>query len=205
MRGYAYIEELFTNVLLKSTAIAGRFHVSARHGMEINSDQLGEVLKDMPAPSKGPKYPLCLMMPPRSFGSFTAKQGEWLRYKIDLFFLTGTYYTGANQVKNVNSSTQTSAHTILQDWHDMKRCAMSFLRVLARIEREKGLIQSSFRLDQADRVIDPVSLIGVDRASGVRLGFSCSLFVGCELEDYTDEGINSIILPAVDPHPEHKL
>jgi hypothetical protein len=206
MRSYQFIADLFKNVLRKSKAIGGRFHISAKGGLEINTDQLGEVLAEVPmAEVTLKKYPLALMMPPRSVGNYTDRSGEWETYQVTIFFLTTSYYNGANQVKAMNLNTQTSTHTVPQDWHDMKRCAVSFLQVLARVEKEKSLIAEIFRLAQQDKVINPVSFIGVDRAAGVRLDFTCSLFLGCTLEDYNQEDISTIIVPAEDSHPEHKM
>ncbi|MVT11370.1 hypothetical protein [Chitinophaga tropicalis] len=208
MTSYPFIEAFFRNVLEKSKGIQGRFHLCPRYGLEINSDQLEEVLKDDVRPDTGRKYPLVLMMPPRSQGRFTAPEGEWEKYRCVLFFLTPTYYTGNNQVKVPNKTTGTSTHTVPQDWHDMKRCAVSFLRVLDKVQIQKDLVQSTFRLggsQDQERMIDPVSFIGSERISGIRLDFTFSLFVGCELEDYNQEDINSITIPEADPHPEHKL
>jgi hypothetical protein len=85
----------------------------------------------------------------------------------------------------------------------MKRCGVSFLQVLDKVQRAKNLINDQFRLGQDSKVFDPVSNIGADRASGVRLTFTVSLFLGCELEDYNEADISSITIPAADSHPEH--
>jgi len=203
MRSYPFIEELFTNVLDKSQAIKGRFHICPKYGLEINSDQLGEVMQDLVKSSSKNKYPLALLMPPRSTGNYTGKNGEWENYRLVMFFLTTSFYNGANQVKFVNPNTQTSTHTIPEDWHDMKRCAVNFLKVLDQVQRQKSLITDQFRLGQDSKIFDPVSNIGADRASGVRLTFTASLFLGCELEDYNEADISSITVPAADSHPEH--
>lgn len=208
MISYPFIESFFRNVLSMSKGIQGRFHICPKYGMEINSDQLNEVLEEAVKPVLGKKYPLVLMMPPRSQGKFTEKGGEWERYRAVMFFLTTTYYDGNNQIKNQNKATGTSMHTVPQDWHDMKRCATNFIKVVDQVQKERGLITDTFRLggnNDQERMIDPVSFIGVDRTSGVRLDFSFSLFNGCELEDYNQSDISSIIIPAADPHPEHKL
>jgi hypothetical protein len=207
MISYPFIESFFRTVLALSKGIQGRFHLCPKYGLEINSDQLNEVIEDVVKPATGKKYPLVLMMPPRSQSKFTEKGGEWEKYRAVLFFLTTTYYNGS-QIKNQNQATGTSMHTVPQDWHDMKRCAANFIKVVNRVQKEKELFQSTFRLggdNNQERMIDPVSFIGVDRASGVRLEFTFSLFSGCELEDYNDSDISSIIIPAEDPHPEHKL
>lgn len=205
MIAYAFIEALFTSVLQKSKAIGGRFHVSSRNALEINSDLLNEVLQDIVRPDMSQKYPLVLMMPPRSAGSFTEKAGEWERYAVTLFFLKTTHYDSQNQISSINPNTQTSMHTPLQDWHDMKRAAVNFLYVLSRTAKEKSLLNSKFRIIQDEKYITPVSHIGVDRVSGVRVDFKVSCFINCTLEDYNEADITTITVPSDDPHPEHNL
>lgn len=202
MTSYPFIQDLFTNILKKSKAIQGRFHVSSKGGIEINSDTVGEVLNDE---VKLKKYPLCLMMPPRSSGNYSNTMDEWEDNRFTMFFLKTTYYDSNNQVSNINQKTQTSQHTILQDWHDMKRCAVSFIRVLSEVQRKRGLINTAFRMSGSDKHITPVSMIGVDRVSGVRLDFSASLLIGCALEDYSQKDISLITIPVMDSHPEHQL
>jgi hypothetical protein len=205
VRSYQYIEDLFRNVLKQSIAIGGRFHVAPKGGLEINSDEVNEVLVDLLARVAGQKYPLVLIMAPRSMGNYTDKLGEWDKYRIVLFFLQTTYYDSANQVRAINVNTRTSTHTILQDWHDMKRAGVNFLKVLKQVMLNNGLNNSVFRLEQENKYFDPVSMVGTDRASGVKLEFNVSLFLGCIVEDYTPEGIAAIALPVEDSHPEHKL
>ncbi|MFB6453725.1 hypothetical protein ACE38W_00515 [Chitinophaga sp. Hz27] len=133
---------------------------------------------------------------------------HWEHYRAVMFFLKNTYTTGTGQVQTPNKSTGTSMHTIPQDWHDMKRAAIGFIRILDEVSRTNMLQGSIFRLGGAgknEKIIDPVSLIGTDRVSGVRLDFQFSLFSGCEVEDYNFEDIANIIIPVADSHPEHKL
>lgn len=207
MISYPFISELFTNVLLKSKAIEGRFYMCPKWGSEINSDELGQVIKDLVIPPGTVKrYPLALMMPPASNAKYVDKNGEWESYRAKMFFLTTTYYTGTNQPKSPNPNTKTSTHTIIQDWHDMKRPAQNFIRVLDMVQRSNSLIRDKFRLDQhRDRMISPVTMVGDDRASGVMLDFLFSVFIGCEIEDYDEADISSIEIPEADSHPEHQL
>ena len=141
-----------------------------------------------------------------SYGFYTDRNGEWEKYRIMMVFLTTTYYSGTNQVMAPNPSTNTSTHTIPSDWHDMKRCGASFITVLNRFTKEQGLINTAFRLDQErEKIFSPVSEVGVDRASGVKLEFMASVLIGCELEDYDEADIASIEVPEKDSHPEHQL
>jgi hypothetical protein len=203
MTSYPFIQSLFTNILMNSRAVQGRFYQCVT-GFEINSDEMGQVIEETLKPY-GKKYPLAMMMPPRSRGGFAYNKAEWERYHFVIFFLKTTYADSNNQVSNRNAATGTSRHTIPQDWHDMKRVAVNFIRVLDRVQRQAGLVNTSFRLDPDEKSIDPVSAIGKDRVSGVKLEFNGSLLSVCELEDYASEDINSIIIPELDSHPEHKL
>jgi hypothetical protein len=203
MISYPFIQDLFKNILSKSKGIEGRFYIASKGGNEINSDLLQQVLTDDVLVKK---YPLSLLMPPRSQGNYTDRAGEWEKYHFTMFFLKTTYYDSNNQISNINPNTQTSMHTIAQDWHDMKRCAVNFIRVLDKVQKSLGLITTSFRLPADSKAITPVSLVGIDRVSGVRLDFNASLFIGCDIgEDYTDSDISSITLPEGDSHPEHKM
>lgn len=205
MIGYPFISDLFKNVLTNSRAIEGRFFTSSHQGREINMDDVGQLIQDFFLGNKlARKYPLCLALPPVSYGMYTSGKGEWESFRQSLFFLTSTYYSGTNQIMNPNPATGTSTHTIQQDWHDMKRCATSFVRVLDIVSR-KSLI-NKFRLSQdRERIITPVSQIGTDKCSGVRLDLSYSVFNGCEIEDYDESLISTIIIPVDDSHPEHQL
>jgi len=88
----------------------------------------------------------------------------------------------------------------------MKRCAQNFITVLDKFSRTQGLVKTKFRLTQdREKVITPVSNIGVDNTSGVRLDFGFSLMIGCEIEDYSEADISSITVPLDDSHPEHPL
>jgi hypothetical protein len=207
MRSYPYIKDLFTNVLSKSKAIKGRLFLCPKMGTEINSDELGKLIDDLVIPARlEKKYPLALLMPPVSYGFYTDRKGEWETYRMMMCFLTTTYYSGTNQVMNPNPSTNTSTHTIPSDWHDMKRAAVNFIYVLNRFTKEQGLINTAFRLEQQrEKIFTPVSEVGVDRASGVRLEFLASVLIGCELEDYDETDICSIEVPEKDSHPEHQL
>lgn len=205
MISYPFIQDLFKNILTYSKGIQGRFYVCPKYGHEINSDNLNEVIKDVVKATDKPKYPLALLMPPVSWGDFTQNTGEWETYKLIMFFLKTTYYDSNNQIQTINVNTQTSMHTVPQDWHDMKRCAVNFVRALNKVTRDRGLIQNKFRIVQKDRNINPVSFIGTDRVAGVRLDFNVEMFLGCEVEDYNEGDIPNITIPVDDSHPEHKL
>lgn len=207
MRSYPFIAELFKNVLIKSRAIEGRSFVCPKQGREINSDELGQVIQDLVIAERlEKKYPLALWMPPTAYGVYTDPKGEWERFTITGFFLNPAYYSGINQTLSPNASTRTSTHTIEQTWHDMKRCAVNFITVLDRFSRTEGLVKNKFRIDQnREKIITPVSEIGIDKASGVRLDFAFALMIGCELEDYSESDIESITVPLDDSHPEHQL
>lgn len=208
MISYPFIQELFTNILSKSKAIQGRLFLCPRMGSEMNSDELGQVIQDLVIPEPLiKKYPLALMMPPFSEGDYTGVKNEWDRHRFTIFFLTTTYYSGGtNQIINPNPKTRTSTHTITQDWHDMKRAALGFIKVLYRVMKSNQLMTGKFRLEQeTTKKISPISFIGVDRASGVSLDFMASIFNDCGFEDYELADIATIEIPNDDSHPEHQL
>lgn len=204
MTSYPFIIDLFTNILTESNAIGGRFYQCIT-GFEINSDEMAQVINDVVAKPNGQKYPLAMLMPPRSRGTFTGKFDGWEHYRFIMFFLKTTYANSENQVATRNPNTGTSRHSVPMDWHDMKRAAVAFVKVLDTVQRANCLHNTSFRLDHDDKMIDPVSMIGKDKLSGVRLEFNGSLFTGCDLEDYDINDVNSITIPDNDSHPEHKL
>lgn len=184
MTGFPFIESLFTSVLKNSKTIQGRFHL-CKNGSDINSDQLGEGMLESIKTFSGRKYPLAMMLPPRSHGNYT-NTNEWETFRATLYFLDTSYYS-ANQVKQTNPLTGTSTQKITEDWNKMKSCAIDFLRVLEKLQKDLDLCRQTFRLSSGVETrihMEPVSFIGVDRASGIRCDFSFSLFIGCAIEDY---------------------
>lgn len=196
MDTYNFIKNLFTDILAQSKAIEGRFHMSSKYGaQEINSDNLGELTSEIP----GVIFPLSLMPPPTSRGSFTNKRkGEWERFRIIIFFVKQTYYgPGAD----INPDTHTSEHTVQMDWDDMKRCAIAFKEKLELIE--VSTLHKVFRVPDNQCICHPVSSIGSSRVSGVKFDFDFDIYIGCkEEQDYED-----FVIPElnVNAHPEHLL
>lgn len=203
MLSYPFINDLFKAVLAASAAIQGRFHICPKGGTEINSDELGEVIQDLvQSRTEGaPRYPMALLMPPRATGSYSRADG-WDEYSITLFFLKQSYVNSENQTQDPNPNTGTSMHTVPQDWHDMKRCAVGFMRALDLLQRRNT---GAWRITPRSRTTTPVTKVGIDGASGVRLDFYLQLFIGCDLEDYTQEDLTGLILPTTDSHPQHQL
>lgn len=203
MLGIPYIKSLFQSVLKESNVIQGRFHVCPKWGAELNTNNLEQVIEATIGEGPARKYPLCILMPPRAVGDLTSNRGTRKEYRFMMLFLTTTYYTGANQVKAPNRDINKSTHTIVEDWHDMERCAVNFLKVLTDALEESD--QQPFAVSEAHpQGLDMVSTIGNDRLSGVLLSFTGLLSTGCDLEDYPSDYLTKIILPdAIDAHPEH--
>jgi hypothetical protein len=186
---YSFISDLFTTVLQQSSTIQGRFFVSGRNGQEINSDILGQVLTDATTQVQVQKYPLAMMAAPVSRGTFEKMDG-WLPLRCTIFFLRTTYYD-ANGIAEVNPNTQTSMRPVLSDWSEMAAVAIDFVRVLNSLMRVGG-IGTFFRLDRDAQNMTPVSTVGIDRVSGVRLDFNVSLFLGCEIIDYPSDVVTQV-------------
>jgi hypothetical protein len=203
MTNYLFLDELFRSVLSKSKAIEGRFYTTPKFGIELNTDTIGEMLTEAllnSDPKK--KFPLVLMMPPRSSADIKLKEGGWEEFILTTFWLKTSFYgPGAN----LNPATQTSQHTLEQDWHDMKRAAVNFIRVLKMVTRKPEFSSVFHLVNSTPQQFTPVSSIGHDRASGVQMNFRVELFDGCTLEDYEPDDIADISLPALDSHPEHQL
>lgn len=199
MTSYQYIVDLFTGILSHSKAIEGRFHVGYRYGLqEINYDQLGEVLGSQ---NFQKKYPLVLMAPPTGQFRIGGNRNEWRTYRIILYFCKTSFY---GEGAEISPLTRTSDHAVHDDWHDMDRCAINFLRVL-RSQQEMTALSGNFRynLPTNEILTTPFSVLGADRISGVHANFDFQVFNGCELQDY-EEYPDQINISA-DPHPEHKL
>jgi len=206
MLNYLFLQELFKNILQYSKTIRGRFIVAPRYGGEINTDNLEQIIGELATDKVIKEYPLALLLPPKTDIEYI-REGSWENYQIILFFLTPTYYTSATKVHHTkwpNKSTGTSRHSIIMDWYDMKRAALDFLRVLDRLSTITTE-QPMYRLVKGPIYIDPVSLQGVDRVSGVRLQFNMQIWTGCELEDYNEVDITRITIPKNIKHPIHEL
>ena len=206
MTSYPFQRDLFKNILSKSHAIIGRFHLLERaSATEINSDVFNEVLQDLVVNAVKPKTPFCAALPPKSLGVYNIQQQEWEQYLWTMFFLTTTFSTSNNQIKSPNKNTNTSTHTVPDVWHDMRRCAVNFIRVGKTVVKNNSLQARIFYFDNDKIVITPVSFAGQDKLSGVRLDFKTFVYTGCDIEDYSTGDIAGIVVPADDPHPEHKM
>lgn len=200
MQGFVFISSLFSNVLQCSKSIEGRFFTSNHEGWEINTDQLGELVNNI----LEKKYPLAIMLPPFIRGNDIRKQ-EWVKVHIRMYFLKRTYNNGNGTIQNANPLTNTSTHTILEDWHDMHRSAIGFLKALHSVVKDNMTTAGVFRLSSDPYSIKPVSRAGNDLVSGVRLEFMCELPPVCELEDFETTLLNNVVIPSMDPHPEHSM
>lgn len=196
MISYPYIEDLFGSVLKHSKAIKGNFIVSYNSLHNLNYEDFAKLVEDKVAKT-GKKYPVAILSAPVSYPGDNLEEFE--SYIFSLFFLKQTYKQG----EQMNESTATSNHKVLHDWHDMKRCAKNFILVLGEVTNDPETSQY-FRLLSVDKYT-PVSMIGVDQISGVRLDFKGLLFSGCELEDYDNNVLDEFQLPVGDSHPEHKM
>lgn len=199
MLSYPYIETLFKSILGQSKAIKGQFHVCPQFGYEMNTNNLEEVLKySFNDQYKEKKYPLALLMPPRSSGDYSEDYFKD-EYEVSLMFLNSSFIARNNQVASLNPNTNTSQHRIIHDWHDMKRCAVKFLNALQKVGN------NTFHVKQKENpVIDPVSMAGNDGVSGVVLSFILVVSETCTEEDYPVDFESSFEYPSLtDSHPEH--
>ena len=196
MNGYQYIQSFYKAILQQSLSIQGRFIVLPNRGNELNADDFSQVLTSI-SKEPGVKFPLCAMLPPRSQGIF-GKMDEWEDYVFDLFFLNTSFYTGANQIANRHSGTNTSSKPVIQEWDEMKVAATDFMRVLQLVQKGQNntsvnMLNNLFRLSNEKKNLQPVSFAGTHRLSGVHLQFKASVFTTCAIQDYTSGAI--VVLP----------
>ncbi|KAA5532662.1 hypothetical protein F0919_17935 [Taibaiella lutea] len=199
MLSYPYIESLFQSVLNQSKAIKGHFHICPQFGHELNTDNLEEVLKfSFGDQYKEKQYPLALMMPPQSSGDYMEDYFKD-EYEVTMMFLNASFQLPGNQIASLNPNTNTSQHRLLFDWHDMKRCAVMFIKTLQKV------FNSTFHIKQnSNPLIEPVTMIGNDGVSGVILYFTLVLNESCTEDDYPSDFETTFQLPeSVDSHPEH--
>lgn len=197
MNSYLYIQAFFKSILTQSKSIQGRLIILPNRGSELNADDFSQVLVEH---TKGAKFPVCAMLPPNSQGVF-GKMDEWEDYTFDLFFLNTTFYTGANQIANRNSSTGTSSRPVVEEWEEMKVAATDFMRVLQIVQKggndqSVNMLNNLFRLHNTKKYIQPLSFVGSARLSGVRLRFDAQVFTTCSIQDYVTGGV--VVLPESD-------
>jgi hypothetical protein len=133
-----------------------------------------------------------MMAPPTSQTQIGGgRQDGWDEYRLILFFVKQSL------ADSVEPDTKTSQHRVVHDWHDMKRCAINFLKALRQIPPTKS------RLPPHKILIVPFSNVGNDRLAGVSVHFDYEVWLGCTPEDY-DEYPTCINIED-DTHPEHSL
>ena len=197
MNGYKYIVSFFKSILEQSKTIQGRLVILPNKGNELNADDFGQVIIEH---TKGQKFPVCAMLPPKSSGVF-GKNDEWEDYIFDLFFLNTTFYNTAGQISSRNPVTNTSSRPVIEEWEDMKVAATDFMRVLQLVQSGKNsqsvnLLNNVFRLHNNKKYIEPISFTGSHRLSGVHMRFEASVFTTCGIQDYVDGGL--VVLPTSD-------
>lgn len=204
MLGYPFINELFKAILTQSKQIQGRFYICPHWGAELNGQNLDQIVdKSVPTDVKG-KYPLCIMMPPRSSGDFTrADHIKKRQYDFQLLFLTTTYMNSDGTPKSPAPDGLSSTHTIFQDWHDMQRCAEDFITMIGTLIGDYGLGSSFILSQRKPQIMSTVTTIGNEGVSGVMLSFGAYIFPGCEVEDYPAGAAATIDIPTTDSHPAH--
>lgn len=202
MTGIPYIKDLFKAILDSSKAIEGRFHLTHKYGaQEINTDTLSDLLSEIKF-SNQKQVPFMAMVPPHSLIKPSNMKGEWEKYRIITFWVKNSYIEGTGQAINPNPKTKTSLHRVDEDWHDMKRCALNFLRVLDTVMRASKP-PMPFRLPPNQALIIPFSNVGANRYSGVKVDFDFEINIGCDEEDYIEYPTNITI--SLDSHPEHPI
>lgn len=212
MIGIPYIQSLFKAILDKSLVIQGRFYLCPKYASELNTANLDQlILGSLPSDIK---YPLALMLPPIKSGNFqfhgadvAGPQIGYNTYRISMLFLRPATYTAYNQPSQPLPNTALPTHTIADTWHDMSRCAENFLQVLYSVLEKQRLNggPTAITIGEASPQSEQyVSDIGNDKVSGVLFQFPLLVNGGCDIEDYPDDFVETIVIPElIDTHPTH--
>lgn len=181
---------LFHNVAKASDILNGRYSVLQKGAHDLNMNNLLSGL-DLPTSL----YPGVFCLPPVS-DLPTGKEG-WETFSFRLLFLTKTNSTGDNKIKNRDPNTNTSLHTIAQDWNDMKEIAWAYYITLTDLF---PITKGFFRMGQRGTVkAIRVSGMQNDNVSGVMLMFNADVVLACSNTGFDP---SKIIMP-VDNHPKH--
>jgi hypothetical protein len=198
------IYEIFKSVFQKSKVIEGRFYLLKGYGNDLNSDNLGESIKETIGTITAPKkYPLVGMMPPYEIVENIFK--NWSRFKINLFFCVPKNANNG-QVKSPNSFNNTSNHTVEQDWKDMRECAGDFRGFLYLVLKEKELFTKIRIPSNSIDAYQRYSNVGNDALSVVSLSFDIEIAIPCDIIDYAPDSIDTLDLTNALGviHPSHK-
>ena len=208
MIGIPYITKLFSNIIAQDQVVQGRFYLCPKWGSELNTENILE--SNTLSLPKDNKYPLALLMLPEVDGNFQwsglSVQGAQIGYNVYQFwivFLRPANTTSYGQVSQPFNTT-ISTHTIPESWHDMQRCAESFMQVLqAVIENKVGY--NTIQIAQSNKQkIRYISDLGKDKTCGCLLMFNLLVNGGCDIEGYPTNFLDLIqIPPLVDTHPQH--
>lgn len=201
---FAYDENkgLFKEILKQSFVMEGRYHVSYMNGQDLNTNNLGNLIAELPIK----KYPLTVCLSPISQIN-TSLDGQTKEdFIFNLIFLCKSY----NVANGINDKTRKAVHDIPYDWKDMKQCAMDFLIMLDKITRQKKLanglpVCTQFNINLNSINVKRLSKFNEDRVSGVWVSFAANMFGSdCGIMDYTLASIDLITIPNEVIHEQHK-
>lgn len=205
MANELYLYEVFKSVLSASTVIEGRFIVAEGYGNDLNTNNFDDIVKDAlsSVAPLGRKYPIAILLPP--IETIEKYNQGWSTFSLEMYFLCKSFQTGTNDIMNLNSFNNTSDHPIKWDWKDMAECARDFRVVLNNTVKNLSLMGYIRENRREPDFIKRVSNMGNDKLSGVYIQFKYDVFVGCEINDYTDQSIASITAPQMNTlHQTHK-
>lgn len=194
--------EIIRAILTNSSVMEGRFIVAPGYGTDLNTNNLGDVVKDALEAYKpiDVKYPVCVLLPPIEV--IDSVQKGWSRFRMEQFFLCRKNYTGDGQFKQLNPPTNTDEHTIEQDWKDMREAALDFRKKMNDSIRENNYQRFIHTASDLKEIIRRVSNMGNDRLNGVQLSYELRVAFPCEVADYTE---SPITLPTItNTHPIHQ-
>ncbi len=205
MLSYPYILSVYRAILAQSKAIQGRVYMAPFFATELNIANLGQAVNDSLTGAFKKAYPLSIVLPPITEGDNTSLAGAWDEYTVHQLFLKRGYSTSQGDIQELDMLTNTSQHTIVEDWHDMRRVAVAFLRILAGLTPDNALARNIRLSQRVKQRIVPVTGMGNDMLNGVLVTYQLNIFDNCVTADYEPGAAALISLPVGDQHPEHKL
>lgn len=179
---------LFHQIVKASRIMNGRYAVLEKGAHDLN---LNNLLSGLDLPED--KYPGVFCLPPVSEIDERGRE----KFNFRLLFLCNSHSTGDNQFKDRDPLTNTSSHTIAEDWRDMKIVAVNFIQAIYKLIKDEAINQMFIMAESVNERIIRIAGMQNDNLSGVMILFSAYLGKSCE---FTDIDMSAIDLT----FPEHE-
>jgi hypothetical protein len=175
----AIVKDIFS----QSQLIGGRFFC-LKSSSDINTTNFGTLMQDaLTGIVEGQKYPCALMMPP--FKLKKADQRGWAKYKLQIYFLVLDRRNTNDDIKNVDTQTNLSMQTYMDDWNDTDIVANQFFMALYQY-LQAGNLLGSIHEEKDTRQYHYVTGLGSDKLNGCHVAVEVSIWEGDNCNTITD-------------------